>query len=162
VIAVCSSDEKGEVARKSGADEVINSSTEDITKRIRELTEGRGIDVLYDPVGGEAFHSAARCMNWNGRILVMGFASGTIPSLEINWPLIKGYSLIGVHWAAAILKEVPLVRSVIAELYCLYAEGKLQPIVYSRHPLEDGLTALAYMRERKVTGKMLLSPLRSS
>jgi NADPH2:quinone reductase len=158
VIAVCSSNEKKNIALQSGADEVINSTMEDISVSIKELTLGRGVDILYDPVGGEAFDKTSRCMNWDGRILVVGFASGTIPNLQINWPLIKGYSLIGVHWAAAAIMEVELARSVVAELFSLYTEGKIKPIIYRKYPLEDGLTAISHMRERKVTGKILLSP----
>ena len=113
--------------------------------------------MLYDPVGGELFDIASRRMRWNGRVLTVGYASGTIPKLPINLPLVKGYSLIGVQWAAAILKEVPLARSIVAELFELVLKGEVSVQVDSRWPLAEVGTALEKMRARSVTGKLVLT-----
>jgi NADPH2:quinone reductase len=156
VIAVCSSEEKMDIARANGASETINYLTEDLAARLNELTGGTGVDVLYDPVGGSAFEIAARRMAWNGRILVVGFASGMIPKLAANLPLIKGYSLIGVHWDAALTREPELVRAVIGELFKLHERGAVVPVIDEVMKLENGIDAIRKMSDRKVKGKLLL------
>ena len=98
VIAVCSSDAKLAFARSQGADDGINYSREDLNQAIKTLTDGRGADVVYDAVGGDAFDACSRAMAWDGRLLVVGFASGRIPTLPVNLTLVKGYSVIGVFW----------------------------------------------------------------
>jgi NADPH2:quinone reductase len=158
VIAICSSEEKIGTARAGGADAAINYVTEDLSGRLNDLTDGRGVDVLYDPVGGGAFDIASRRLAWNGRILVVGFASGTIPKLSINLPLVKGYSLIGVHWAAAIEREPDSSQSVIGELFALHERGLFAPVIDSYMKLQDGLEAIRKMRDRQVNGKIVLIP----
>ncbi len=157
VIAVCSSPEKAAIAEQLGAHSVIDLSKDDLAERLKALTAGQGVDVLYDPVGGELFDIASRRVRWNGRVLTLGYASGTIPQLPINLPLVKGYSVVGVHWAAAILKEVPLARSIVAELFQLVLKGDVSVQVDSRWPLADVGMALEKMRARSVTGKLVLS-----
>ncbi len=156
VIAVCSSPKKAAVAERLGAHSVIDLSKDDLAERLKGLTDGRGIDVLYDPVGGDLFDIASRRVRWNGRVLTVGYASGTIPQLPINLPLVKGYSLVGVHWAAAIFNEVALVRSIVAELFELVLKGEVRVQVDSRWPLAEVGTALDKMRARSVTGKLVL------
>ena len=114
--------------------------------------------MLYDPVGGETFASASRRVAWNGRILTIGYASGTIPQLAINWALIKGYSLVGVHWAAAIRKEVPLARRVIADLFAMYARGDIRLQIENDYTLAEIEQALDHMRQRRVSGKVVIHP----
>ncbi|MDP6828402.1 MAG: NADPH:quinone oxidoreductase family protein [Kiritimatiellia bacterium] len=158
VIAICSSADKAAAALRAGAGEAVDLSSEDLTDGLKSLTSGHGIDVLYDPVGGEAFEIASRRVAWNGRILTIGYASGTIPQLAINQALIKGYSLVGVHWAAAIRKEVTLARRVIADVFAMYANGDIQPQIDQRYTLAEIDLALDQMRQRKVAGKVIIHP----
>jgi len=156
VIAICSNTEKAEVAGNAGAHEVIDLSNEDLSDALKSHTDNRGVDVLYDPVGGEAFSAACRRIAWNGRILTVGYAAGTIPDLPINLPLIKGYSLVGVHWAAAVVKESALAKRIVAELFALAEKGAVTAHVDSRWRLDDAPAALEKMSDRKVIGKLVL------
>jgi NADPH2:quinone reductase len=156
VLAVCSSEEKAAIAKDAGAHEVIDLSRDDLGNALKVHTNGRGVDVVYDPVGGDAFDVACRRIAWNGRILTVGYAAGRIPNLPINLALVKGYSLTGVHWAAAIQTETALARTIVAELFALVEKGEVSAHVDSRWPLAGVGAALDKMKTRRVTGKLVL------
>lgn len=158
VIAAASSAEKLQVAKEHGADELINYSTEDLKDRANELTGGKGADVIYDPVGGDAFDQCLRAINWGGRLLVIGFASGRIPKAPANLPLLKGSSIVGVFWGAFVGRDPQTNFANFQHLFELYAEGKLKPHVCKTYPLEQAADALNDLLERRVTGKVVLTP----
>ncbi|MFV0276319.1 MAG: NADPH:quinone oxidoreductase family protein, partial [Parahaliea sp.] len=157
VIAAASSDEKLELCRKLGADEVINYSTEPRTDRLKELTGGRGVDVVYDPVGGDFTEPALRSMAWNGRFLVIGFASGPIPTPPLNLTLLKGSSIVGVFWGRFTMEEPEQNLANIQALWQYFAEGKLSPVVTDVFPLERYEEAYNCMIERRARGKVILT-----
>ncbi len=156
VIATAGSDEKLEVAKSYGADELINYSTEKIRERVKALTDGKGADVIYDPVGGDAMDESVRCINWKGRILVIGFASGRIADIASNLILLKGFSVVGVFWGSFRAREPELSRTNFETLLEWYAEGKLKPHVSLALPLEQATEALEALIARKVSGKAVL------
>lgn len=157
VIAAASSDEKLALCREYGADEVINYSTEDLKDRVKQITGGRGVDVVYDPVGDKYAEPAFRSIAWNGRYLVVGFAAGEIPKLPLNLPLIKGASIVGVFWGAFTQHEAKLHEENMAELLKWFAEGKLKPHVSAHLPLERGAEAIRMLMDRKAKGKVILT-----
>ncbi len=157
VIAAASSDEKLALCRQYGADETINYSTEDLKERIKALTGGKGVDVVYDPVGDKLAEPAFRGIGWNGRYLVVGFAGGNIPSLPLNLPLIKGASIVGVFWGAFTQAEPALHNENMAELLAWYRAGKLKPHVSRHFSLDEGPAAIRWMMDRKATGKVVLT-----
>lgn len=156
VIAVASTAEKQALARAEGADEAIGY--EDLRGDIKRLTDGAGIDVAFDPVGGEAFDALARSMAWNGRLLVIGFASGTIPKLPVNLALVKGYSLVGVFWGAFTRKEPAVFADNMRELMGWAVDGSVRPHVSERAKLADAADVLRRMHDRQTTGKIVLVP----
>ena len=158
VIACASSAEKLALCAAHGADALINYSTEDLKERIRELTGGKGADVVYDPVGGDYTEPALRAMAWRGRYLVIGFANGAIPRIPLNLPLLKGCSIVGVFWGAFTRAEPQNAAAGIAQLLDWVAAGKLQPVISQRYPLIDAPRALRAMLERKVMGKLVVLP----
>jgi len=158
VIAAASTDDKLEVCRSRGADMVINYAREDLKERVRALTEGRGADVVYDPVGGKFSEPALRSMAWKGRFLVIGFASGEIPQVALNLPLLKGYSIVGVFWGDFVRREPARNRENIVQLLQWVAAGKLAPLVSARYPLSGAVDALNALLRREVTGKIVLVP----
>jgi NADPH2:quinone reductase len=157
VIAAASSDEKLALCREQGADEVINYATEDLKDRVKALTGGKGVDVVYDPVGDRYAEPAFRSIAWNGRYLVVGFAAGEIPKLPLNLPLIKGASIVGVFWGAFTAHEPKLHEENMAELLKWFAEGKLKPHVSAHLPLERGAEAIRMLMDRKAKGKVILT-----
>jgi len=157
VIAAASTDEKLELCKSYGADEVINYSKEDLKKRIKELTEGNGADVVYDPVGGDYSEAALRAMGWNGRFLVVGFAAGDIPKIPLNLPLLKGCQIVGVFWGSFAMKFPNKNIQNSMELMQWQAEGKLKPHLHAVYPLEQTPKALEEMMNRKVRGKIVIS-----
>jgi NADPH2:quinone reductase len=157
VIAAASSDEKLALCREYGADEVINYSTEDLKDRVKQITGGKGVDVVYDPVGDKYAEPAFRSIAWNGRYLVVGFAAGEIPKLPLNLPLIKGASIVGVFWGAFTAHEPKLHEENMAELLKWFAEGKLKPHVSAHLPLERGAEAIRMLMDRKAKGKVILT-----
>jgi NADPH2:quinone reductase len=157
VIAAASTDEKLALCKRYGADEVLNYSKESIKDRTKELTGGAGADVIYDAVGGDAFDQAMRCINWKGRLLVVGFASGRIPEVPANLILLKGCQVVGVFWGAFTAREAELNRANLAELGRWYREGKIKPHVSATFPLERAADALNVILERKATGKVVLT-----
>lgn len=156
VIAAASSPEKLALARAHGADDLIDYAATDLKSALRELTNGRGVDVVFDPVGGALADPAFRAMAWNGRYLVVGFAAGDIPALPLNLPLVKGAAVIGVFWGAFLTKEPEANAANIAQLYDWYKEGVLRPEISHRFPLEDAAAAIRWVMDRKAMGKVVV------
>ena len=157
VIAAASTPRKLELARSYGADALINYSTENLRDQVKALTEGRGADVIFDPVGGDLFDQAARRIAWEGRYLVIGFASGRIPSLPANIALLKNAALVGVFWGAYLRHDPAVIRKSFAQLLAWYAAGKIQPHIHKTFPLKDAALALRELMERRAMGKVLLT-----
>jgi NADPH2:quinone reductase len=158
VIAAASSAEKLDVCRARGADETINYTSEDLRDRLRTITEGRGVDVVYDAVGGPHSEPAFRSIAWNGRFLVVGFAAGAIPQIALNLPLLKGASIVGVFWGEFMKREPARHRANARQLLDWLAAGKIAPHIHARYPLSRAVDALAAVRARQVTGKIVLVP----
>ena len=156
VIACASSAEKLAAAKQLGADELINYDTEDLRERIKQLTNDRGVDVVYDAVGGKYTEPAVRAMNWNGRYLVVGFAAGEIPKIPLNLTLLKGSSIVGVFWGAFMRKEPAAAGKNHVQLMEWLMKGKLKPLINEVHPLTEAPRALKNLMERKVKGKVVL------
>jgi NADPH2:quinone reductase len=156
VIACASADEKLEVCKEHGADAVINYAREDLKERLKELTGGKGADVVYDPVGGPLSEAALRSTAWEGRFLVVGFAGGEIPRIPLNLVLLKGCQIVGVFWGSFIAREPEKNRQSLAELVRWFEEKKIRPHVSETFPLERAKDALDAMAERKVKGKVVL------
>jgi NADPH2:quinone reductase len=157
VIAAASSDEKLELCRSLGADEVINYSTTDLKQAIKTLTDGRGVDVVYDPVGGDYAEPAIRGMAWKGRYLVVGFASGPIPQIPLNLTLLKGCAITGVFWGRFTQEEPEENRRNIEELWAMFNAGELKPVITDVYPIEQYAEAYACMMERRAKGKVILT-----
>ena len=156
VIAAASTDDKLAYAAGLGANHVINYTSEDLRHRIRELTDGDGVDVVYDPVGGDLAEPALRSMAWNGRYLVVGFAAGSIPEIPLNLPLLKGVSILGVFWGAWTKRDPAGLATSFAELFAMLEEGRLSPQVSASFPLEGYAEAFATLTGRKAMGKVIL------
>jgi NADPH2:quinone reductase len=158
VIAAASSDEKLAVCRAHGADATINYSTQDLREAIKAATDGKGPDVIYDPVGGIYAEPAFRSIAWRGRYLVVGFANGEILKLPLNLTLLKGASLMGVFWGEFAKREPKNNMASMRELMGWLAEGKIKPLISGRYSLEETGQALNDMAARKVTGKVVIQP----
>ncbi|MNZ35499.1 Phthiocerol synthesis polyketide synthase type I PpsC [compost metagenome] len=156
VIAAASSEAKLEVARAAGADVLINYSEGSLKDKLKEATGGKGVDVIYDPVGGPLFEEAFRSIAWNGRMLVIGFASGNIPSLPVNLALLKGASLVGVFWGAFAQQQPQDNVANFQQLFRWYAEGKLKPLISQTWPLEKAGEAINHLGQRKAVGKVVV------
>ncbi len=156
VIACASSDEKLAACKQLGADELINYESEDLRERIKQLTNDRGVDVVYDAVGGKHAEPAVRSMSWNGRYLVVGFAAGEIPKIPLNLTLLKGCALVGVFWGSFMRKEPAAAAKNHAQLMTWLSQGKLKPLISAVYPLEEASRALKDLMERKVKGKVVL------
>lgn len=156
VIAAASTDEKLEFATAMGADEGINYSTEDLRARLKEITGGSGVDVVYDPVGGDLSEPALRSTAWNGRFLVIGFAAGPIPQIPLNLMLLKGISVVGVFWGSWSTKDPKASMQNFAELFAMVGDGKLHPRVTDVYPLEDFEAAFGALTGRRARGKVVL------
>jgi NADPH2:quinone reductase len=157
VIACASSEDKLAVCRSHGADATINYASEDLRERIKALTDGKGVEVIYDPVGGPYAEPAFRSIAWRGRHLVVGFAAGEIPKLPLNLALLKGASVVGVFWGDFARRQPKEFAQSIRQLAQWYAEGKLKPHVSETLPLEKAVQALNKMAARQVTGKLVLT-----
>ncbi len=156
VIGTVGSDAKMDIVREYGADHVINYSNESIRDRVKELTGDKGADVIYDPVGGDAFDQSMRCIAWEGRLLVIGFASGRIPEMRANLALLKGCSVVGVFWGSFAKRDPDQNRAHFDKMLGWCAEGKLKPHVSMTFPLEQAPEALKALISRKATGKVLV------
>ena len=157
VVAASSSDEKGELCRLIGADETINYATGNIRDRLKELTGGKGPDVVYDPVGGDLAEPVFRSIGWRGRYLVIGFAQGAIPALPLNLALLKGASIVGVFWGEFARREPKANAAALAELARWYAEGKVKPVIDRRMPMRELPAAYERMGSRTVRGKLVMT-----
>jgi len=158
VIATAGGVEKLHVALEAGADVGIDYSEEDFVERVKEFTGGRGADVIYDSVGGDVFDRSLKCIAWNGRLLVIGFASGTIPTVAANRILLKNIAVVGLHWGAYAKYEPARVPETFEALFRLYAEKQIRPVIYRGYPLEEAPAALAALGSRKSHGKVVLLP----
>jgi NADPH2:quinone reductase len=157
VIACASTDDKLAVCREHGADETINYTTDDLRERIKQLTGGRGVDVVYDPVGGAYAEPALRAVKWRGRFLVIGFAAGEIPKMPLNLPLIKGSSIVGVYWGEFSRREPARFAESMRQLGQWWTDGRLKPHISATFPLERAADALTLMANRQVKGKVVLT-----
>lgn len=158
VIACASSAEKLAFARKHGADEGIDYSKEDLKEALRHVTQGKGPDVIYDPVGGAYAEAALRSIVWEGRFLVVGFAAGEIPKLPLNLVLLKGCDVLGVYWGAWLERDWAGHRANTEQLLNWLAAGKLSSHVHAVYPLAEAPNALKAIAARQVKGKVILRP----
>ena len=156
VIAAASSDEKCRLCLEMGADATINYSQGNIRDEIKKLTDGKGPDVVYDPVGGDLAEPVFRSIAWRGRYLVVGFAAGGIPALPFNLALLKGASIVGVFWGEARRRDAQRLQDGLTELVQWYQEGKVKPIIDATLPLQELPEALRRMGTRNVRGKLVL------
>ena len=157
VIAAVGSDEKMEICRKYGATMFVNYSKEKMRDKVKELTGGNGADIIYDAVGGDAFDESVRCINWYGRLLVVGFAAGRIPQLPANLALLKSCDVRGIFYGAWRAREPKEARRNFDDMLWWYAQGKLKPHVSMRFPLEKSAEAMNALLSRKATGKVVLT-----
>lgn len=157
VIATASSPEKLAVAREHGADYLIDTRREDVRSRIKELTGGRGADVIYDPVGGELFAASLRAIAFEGRILVIGFAGGTVPQIPANHLLVKNVDVIGLNWPAYAERHPQLMTASFRTLMDWYLTGAIRPYISAIYPLERAVDALEQVVARKSTGKVVIA-----
>jgi NADPH:quinone reductase len=158
VIACASSDDKLAVCRSLGADAVVNYSQGSLRDILKELTDGRGVEVVYDPVGGTLSEAALRATAWKGRFLVIGFASGTIPKIPLNLVLLKGCQIVGVFWGDHVAREPDKHRANMAKLAELCGAGRIRPRIDRLFPLEEAAAALGVLSRREAQGKVILVP----
>jgi len=158
VIATAGGPDKVRVAIEAGAEFGIDYNNEDFVERVKEITGGKGADVIYDSVGGDIFDKSLKCIAWCGRLLVIGFAGGTIPSVAANRILLKNVSVVGLHWGAYAKYEPARIPETFAALFQLYEEKKIRPVIYGSYPLEKAADALAALGSRKTHGKVVLVP----
>ena len=156
VIAAASSDEKLEFVKQLEPNEVINYGDGELKEKVKTLTNDQGADVIYDPVGGDLFDQCCRCINWNGRLLVIGFTSGRIPEYKANLALLKGSSMVGVFLGRFRKEEPTEYEKNFQELLDMYDQGKLKPLITESFPLEEYVAAFNVFTERKVMGKVTL------
>ncbi len=156
VIAAASSDEKCEFCKSLGADATINYGSGNIREELKKLTDGKGPDVVYDPVGGDLAEPVFRSIAWRGRYLVVGFAQGGIPALPLNLALLKGASIVGVFWGDFARREPKANAAALAELARWYAEGRIKPVIDQKLPMNELPAAYARMGSRKVRGKLVM------
>lgn len=158
MIAVVGGAQKAAVAKELGADAVIDRQAEDFVAAVRELTGGRGADVVFDPVGGDAYTGSTKCIAFEGRIVVVGFASGTIPTPPLGHALVKNYTLLGLHWGLYNTKDPAAVRACHEELSALAATGAVRPLVSERLPLAGAADAVQRVLTGKTTGRVVILP----
>jgi NADPH2:quinone reductase len=158
VIATAGGADKLEVARRAGADLAIDYSSGDWVEAVKQATGGRGADVIYDPVGGEIFEGSMKCIAWNGRLLVIGFAGGTIPEVKANRILLKNISVVGLHWGAYATNEPERVPETFAGLAKLYESGHVRPLIFGTYGLDDVPKALEALGSRGSYGKVIIAP----
>ena len=156
VIAVASNNEKQKIAKKNGAD--LSIGYENLKEKLKEISSGKGIDVIFDPVGGDTFDTVARTMARKGRLLVIGFASGTIPKLAVNLALVKEFSVVGVFWGAFTRAETDEYKRNMVELFDWYKGGLLKPLVEERYHLSEAAKVLEKILARGAKGKIILKP----
>ena len=158
VIATAGNSEKLEIARAAGADVLIDYRASDFVSRVMEETDGRGADVIYDSVGGETTDRSLKCIAWNGRLLVIGFASGEIPEVKLNRILLKNIAIVGLHWSAYPEREPERIDDCFEGLFEMAARREIDPLVSARYPLEEAGVALEALAGRRTVGKIVLAP----
>ncbi|MFE3389028.1 NADPH:quinone oxidoreductase family protein [Streptomyces anulatus] len=158
VIGVVGGPDKAAVARELGCDLVIDRRSEDIVAAVKDATGGRGADVVYDPVGGDAYAKSAKCVAFEGRILVVGFASGVIPTPGLNHALVKNYSVVGLHWGLYNTKDPAAVRACHDELTELAAQGIVKPLVSERVAMAGAAAAVQRVADGTSTGRIVVLP----
>ncbi len=158
VIATAGGADKLQIAADAGAEVLIDYREEDFRDRVLEATDGRGADVIYDSVGGDTFDRSLRCIAWNGRLLVIGFAGGTIPQAPANHILLKNIAVVGLHWSAYEEKEPEAIPKVFEALFALYEKGGVRPLIQRAYPLEEAPAALRELAGRRTVGKVVLHP----
>ncbi|NNJ07143.1 NADPH:quinone oxidoreductase family protein [Streptomyces sp. PKU-MA01144] len=158
VIGVVGGPEKAAAAREVGCDVVIDRRADDIVAAVKDATGGRGADVVYDPVGGDAYDKSAKCVAFEGRIVVVGFASGTIPSPALNHALVKNYSIVGLHWGLYNRKDPQAVLRCHETLTGLAAKGLIKPLVSDRVALESAAEAVQRVADGTTTGRLVVLP----
>jgi NADPH:quinone reductase len=158
VIGVVGGPEKARVARELGADVVVDRHTEDFVAVVKDVTGGRGADIVYDPVGGDAFRRSTKCIAFEGRIVVVGFASGDIPAAALSHALVKNYSILGLHWGLYQRLDPDAVRACDAELSRLVAAGLVRPLISERLPLADVPDGLRRLAAGATTGRIVFQP----
>jgi len=156
VIATAGGPEKTAIAADHRADRVIDYKTQDVRETVKQLTDGRGVDVVFDPVGGEMFDASLRCIAWCGRIVVIGFASGTVPQPKANHLLVKNVGVMGLYWGSYRARAPELMRRQFEDLFAWYRSGCLHPLISKRYPLSEAVQALGDLKARKATGKLVL------
>jgi NADPH2:quinone reductase len=158
VIATAGGAEKCEIALREGAHSAIDYRAEDFSERVLELTDGKGADVIYDSVGGEVTDKSLKCIAWNGRLVIIGFAGGEIPAIKANRILLKNIAVTGLHWSAYAEKEPARVADCFRALFRLHARGEIAPVIYRRYKLDELPTALAALANRETYGKVIIEP----
>jgi len=158
VIATAGGADKLEVARRAGADEAIDYSRGDWVEAVKRLTNGGGADVIYDPVGGDTFEGSLKCIAWNGRLLVIGFAGGVIPEVKANRILLKNISVVGLHWGAYAQHEPARIPEVFDGLAKLYEAGHARPVIFGTYSLDEVPQALEALAGRATYGKVIIAP----
>ena len=156
VIAAASSAEKLKAAKDAGADHLIDYSQQDLRSALKDIVGKKGVDVVYDPVGGDMFEAALRSTAWGGRVLVVGFASGNIPKAPVNLALLKGCSIVGVFWGAFRLNYTKEDNENFEQLFAWYAQGKLKPYTSKTYTLSEAALALNDLKNRKAIGKLII------
>jgi NADPH2:quinone reductase len=158
VLATAGGPEKLEIARQAGADVLIDYRQSEWVEAVKQATGGRGADVIYDSVGGDTTDLSLKCIAWNGRLLVIGFASGRIPEVKLNRVLLKNIAVTGLHWGAHAVHEPARVGETFQALFRLFEEGKIRPVIFARHPLAELPAALEALGSRKSYGKIVVVP----
>lgn len=158
VIATAGSPERVALAKAHGAHHGIDYRNEDLKARLKELTGGRGADVIFDPIGGDVFDTSVRALGWEGRLLVIGFAAGRIPQVPAGLLLVKNLSVVGFYWGAYLAREPHLVQESLDALFAMLGRGILKPVVSATYPLDRAGEAIASLGERRATGKVVLTP----
>lgn len=157
VIAAASTSEKLAAAKAAGADELIDYSDGELKDKVKALTDNKGADVIYDPVGGDLFNQCMRCINWYGRVLVVGFAAGDIPQLPINLVLLKSCQVVGVFYGAFSGRDPAAAEQNFAEIMTMYTHGKINPLIGASYALEDYAPALRCLMNREAIGKVVVA-----
>jgi NADPH2:quinone reductase len=158
VIATAGGARKRDVCLKLGADVAVDYTADDFVKAVKGATAGHGADVVFDPVGGDVFDKSTKCIAWEGRIIVIGFTSGRFPEARANHLLVKNYGVLGLHWGMYNLVDAPAVREAQKQIYALYEEKKIAPLVSERVPLREAPAAMAKVASRATVGKVVLVP----
>jgi NADPH2:quinone reductase len=158
VIATAGGRDKCEIALREGAEVAIDYRTEDFAERVLALTDGRGADVIYDSVGGDVTDKSLKCIAWNGRLVIIGFAGGEIPAIKANRIMLKNIAVTGLHWSAYAEKDPERVADCFCALFRMHARGQIAPVIYRRYKLGEVATALAALANRETHGKVIIEP----